>query len=1392
MCHMKISKEGHKRMSVTLKRNVKKNSADKAMGRIIPLKKGQKLEDHIQERVNNGKILYNILGPSAVSKTSKEEQSTINHFNEFMKKVILDNVNVKPSEKRVVNAIEYVKEKGSSIWVLETEEQKDKKEEKGKPEKKPLYTTSIDMNKERIHEFVPLHIRGSLKKRVKIEKDGQPVEVYIPDVIEELVFAVAHDAQFDTLIEEIDEEELAACFHAIFKDYTKEDEIPKMAKSIKNQDVKVQVLGSGETARLQLASADNDKKKYIFLFLEKFACAASEKERNDLLREFRELLVLFYCGTAAYEEIKERKNGIPIWDFDFLSKMVSDISWVFNQECSDKLIEREQIIEALRNEKDKNEKKQLKSKIKDIDTEVKGILEKQITERYREGAKVLQSSLEKEQYKEKRFWLEYIEMDAEKVLCSKKVLAEKKLDTVWLCNNTWRTFLSFLCMKAVDMGKAVYHFAMPDLEQLESGKTIKAGRIKPQFQQGLTSFDYERIKAEENLERSFMTGISFALNNFSSAVCPPEIYEKEGSEDILCMKDKIFREGMYPNASWRLMQYFGGVSQWKGSRFEKLSGFEETKEMNKKFVSEVKDAMRLIRNSAFHYAASAAQGTLDKNSYLVEIFEKEQENLGSKYRKKYVSNNVPMFYKVEDIDRLMKYLYRNQKVVESQIPSFRNVISRKSLPEVRAEFIDLDSYAPIQDSVEQAEKFNSSLYFVLKEIYYNGFLQEDNLLDRFMKIFEDELELERERKTKASKQNVRAMKNFGYRVHALQGRNEKLTFGELCQAIMTDYNMQNNQKKVRLNKKDNLPDEKYKHFKMLLLVCLRKAFIDYLENDIAGKKIGCGFLREPRLKTNIYDNLTEEQFCTGWKIDRYNNLVTLITEDGKYDSWLISWFIMAHFMTPKHLNHLRGEIKSYLSYVRNIEQRRCAATRVSGTEDKEKRQKYEQVLEILDLAAEYCGQISNERTDYYESEEEYARHISKYIAFADAKSSRPLEEQLHGFCNQKADGGPADRIGIFYDGENPILNRNVVLAKLYGTEKLLSECLQEERVTKTEIEEHYEHAKTLEDVFKYGGCKNKAQEEARRTYQQQKNRIELVDILKCSDLLNDFMSQLISWCYLRERDRMYFQIGLHYIRLYYGGNLVEKDSKFRVLQSKEAKAGEKKGINLVDGAILYQLAAIYTYEYPVYTLDEAGNAILSERAKKGSTTAAGVMAFCNEYCGEDKSTYEMGLSLFENPIEESELIGFRNYIDHFKYYSRRERSILDLYSQVFANYFRHDRKLKKSVTFIFKNILARHFIIARTVLDEVEVEKEDDRTKENNPIIRKYNQAVIQIPEENGLQSDVTLHKYTEEDIEDERKKKSSKDGKRGRMHNEGEKYHIPMYDERFIRRLYLILNYKK
>ena len=302
-----------------------------------------------------------------------------------------------------------------------------------------------------------------------------------------------------------------------------------------------------------------------------------------------------------------------------------------------------------------------------------------------------------------------------------------------------------------------------------------------------------------------------------------------------------------------------------------------------------------------------------------------------------------------------------------------------------------------------------------------------------------------------------------------------------------------------------------------------------------------------------------------------------------------------------------------------------------------------------------------------------------------------------------------------------------------------------------------DNSRNLEEIFKTGTCENIKEEAKRREYQQKKNRIELVDIRDYSDMINDLMSQLISWCYLRERDRMYFQLGYYYVRLYHGGDAIPADSKLRVLERMDEDTHNKKGI--ADGAVLYQLAAIYTYELPVYRLDEKGYAVISEKGKAGSQISQGVNAFYKEY--SDVATYEAGLSLFESGIEEMEINHFRDYIDHFKYFARRDRSMLELYSTMFGQFFRNDIKLKKNVPVAFQNILARHFVVAALRLDVRHVQ----RTVKGKD--KAYEMPLLVFKKD--LESEVTVHNYPD---------------------NVKEK--LDYYNEAFLARLRKILEYKK
>lgn len=1345
--NMKISKDSHKRMAVVIHDNMyeAKKWESKTIGQIKPCDK--ELKEYVEGRAEKVKFLYKVLGISANSNLDKQmSKDVLFYFNSFMDYILKirlkKNVNLDIESKKITEYLQNGKSNSKKVRINKNEFQN-------------IEDINLDITNEFAHKLVMLHLRGSLKKEVKIINSEK--KVYIPDFIEKLVLGVCRENNFEDYMRQIPAEEIQACMEVILQDYTKEKWIDEIVKSVENQDVKAQVFGEGKECCIKIASAEHESKKYIFQFMVDYACG-TKQSREEMLRVICKLMILFLCGPEAYGEVK--KQEISLWKFSSFFETIPDTPQVFEVECEKLLLERDNLKNLPKEEKSSV----TKQRIKDIDVEAKRKLRREVTFKYCKANETLKEEFGSgEEYNKQRFWLEYIEHETEKqlLLKGKKQLSINKIYAKWLYEAVWKNFIAFMASKFVDQGKAVYHFAMPDLHQINDGQKVKIGTVLPQYQDGITSFDYERITAEERLERRFIVSIMSAINNYASAVCPDSVYEGKGNvEDILQFSGNELVKKCYTNAGWRLMQFFGGYSQWEGVL---NAGNVIRGEGKNQFVREIQEALKYIRNSSFHYSSACVSKSLKEDSVLVWIFEREKEGVGALIRKKYYSNNVPMFYSVKNIDLLMNRIHRKEVVLESQIPSFQSIMGWKDYMDNLTGLIDSKAYAVLQKDADITKIFHNSFYFILKELYYRCFLQENDLTDRFERILKNEVNREKanRKNERKSTQKELAILNFQKRLTEYKKQNSKIKFGELCQLVMTDYNLQNTQKKVRNNRNSKLPEPKYEHFKMLLLECTRKEFVEYVKEEIIGKQKEGEFLRTPRFKDTI---IGEKEFCNSWKTVIYEEL-----ENDKDNMWMISWFIVSHFMNPKQLNHLKGTIKGYLSYISGIENRRCASMNMKNSKEnrrqrksiKEKEEQYKKLLKVLDLASEYCGKISSKWEDYYETEEEYAENIKQYLAYENREVEISLKSQLLDFCNKKVTESSSGYIGMFYDGNRPIVNRNVVQAKLYGTEKLIARCLGDDRITEWEIREYYKQAKKLNAVFKAGKCENIKQEQERRKYQQMKNRIELVDILKYSEILNDLMSQLISWCYLRERDRMYFQIGLHYIRLYYGNHIVSEDSKFRVLRGKSGN--EESAINIIDGAVLYQLAAVYTYELPVYTLDKEGYAIVSKKAPAGTLTSNGVTGFCREYCEKDLSVYEAGLELFESPSEEKVLIDFRNYIDHFKYFSRRDASVLELYSKMYASFFRHDTKLKKSVTVTFQNILARHFVLASINMLYIED-------------VEKKNKRVSHISVK-SLDSEVTVHKYEEKQANGKTKHVTKK---------------LDYYDQRFLNRLNRILEYNR
>ena len=67
------------------------------------------------------------------------------------------------------------------------------------------------------------------------------------------------------------------------------------------------------------------------------------------------------------------------------------------------------------------------------------------------------------------------------------------------------------------MGKGVYHFAMSDIYNVQSKEPVSIGYVMDDYKNGISGFDYERIKASDSLKRGLIKFASFAVENFARA-----------------------------------------------------------------------------------------------------------------------------------------------------------------------------------------------------------------------------------------------------------------------------------------------------------------------------------------------------------------------------------------------------------------------------------------------------------------------------------------------------------------------------------------------------------------------------------------------------------------------------------------------------------------------------------------------------------------------------------------------------------------------------------------------------------------------------------------------------------------------------------------------------------
>ena len=1002
-----------------------------------------------------------------------------------------------------------------------------------------------------------------------------------------------------------------------------------MQKSVKNQNLVIQPSLS-ETGILMLSGTHKSnrikksEKEAFSSFLSDYA-NLDENYRKDMRLRLRRLLVLYFYGG---EEAKSVENE---WlDYDKRKAEGTMFSKIETKEYKGK------------------DGKQRKKTIIDTDD-----IRKQNIAKYRSAIEVSGSDDGKLFFSDQdinRFWIHHFENAVERITDRVKEDTFFKLKNGYLSEKVWKDALNLMSIKYIAIGKAIYNFALKDISDMKKDRTL--GKLDPKYKDGFSSFDYEQIKAGETLQRELSVYIAFAANNLARATVDMEKAES-GSEDFMLYKKEDLRDVAKQGLRRKILQFFGGASTWVDYDFDRYY-----KDDDIEFLKDIQQAVYSLRNESFHFD-SLNKDKVEWNTEAVSsMFAHEVDKCAGVPKDKFFSNNLNLFYKEQDLRSVLDTLYSKYSQRASQVPAFNTVFVRKNFP------LYLRDELHINPSFGQdyTSKLQSALYYLFKEVYYNRFLQDENVRELFFAACKKLTP-----KPGDEEKSQKAIEDFRIRCEEL--KSAKYPLAQICQIIMTEQNQQNNKRKVQSTKSSDKSPRIFQHYKMLLFKCLMDAFTEYI------KRNEYSFIYSPALPSENNADKTAEDFMPDWKAGMYKEL----TEKVKGDTNLQKWYICGRLINGRQLNLMAGSMRSYIQYAEDIKRRAEETECPLKLFDNSTIEKCNRNLEVLDMCRQLSGCYTHEFTDYFDDEDEYAAYLKNYLAYDRAGYDELSSDvaKLRAFCDEEIIEG--QKIGIYHDATNPILNKNILQAKLFGPDVLLKKTVR--KVDREDLEKYYGNRERLEEYRVKGVCDTRDEQRELNGFMELKNRIEFRNVADYGEIVNELLGQLITWSYLRERDLLYYQLGFHYSCLH---NNSEKPEGYDILVDKD---GHK-----TEGVILHQITALYINGLPVYMKDKDKIKAGGANASAGSKISL-FSKYEEEVLGVNKyRVYEAGLELFENLNEHENIIHLRNYIDHFKYYVGADRSLMDLYGEIHDRFFTYDMKYQKNVTNMLKNILLKHFV----------------------------------------------------------------------------------------------------
>lgn len=1048
----------------------------------------------------------------------------------------------------------------------------------------------------------------------------------------------------DVPTDSLEYEALREYVDAVNRDYYKTN----IFKSVRNTEIKVQIHrddAENDAEILALSGIGKEKQQGLHRTLALYA--ASAEESDQVLLDLKKLVFEYFVPRQKKKDSYLRTD--KLWRFP-----------IEQEECFDVAFE---VVSTERNQS-QNAAIPLKQLWEQPTVDQKQVKDRIRYVNYGKYLKLIRISetLEKEEKDFCLYWSAYIKAFVEKnYVKTQKTLEKAECTSIRMLTACWKEMIRFLCGKYMDIGKAVYHFAMP--EALSPMNPVTYGRVRDEYRRGISSFAYETIKAEDTLKRSIAVVTVSAVHNFSGSVIDEEKraryqetmgteVDDAGTEDIFFIKGEAMEAIRKDNVVKQLMRYFGGRSSVDPRVLSQLEAAPMA------VIWELLGHLKSIRNRNFHYTAGAENKI--SCQYAKLLWENEMAVYRQKICEKYYKKMVSLFYSEEDIYRLVAVLYGHIMTVEAQIPNFSTIWNESDMAVFAQSLLECQKLNP-----KNSQRFEEALQYLLREIYAHDFVVKESAGRYFLEAVKQNVEDAKAAVetgwSREARQHLKASEDFKRYVNQVvqtlcetEGDSQsEISLAKLCQFIVTEYRQQNRKRNT---------DEIYKHFKVLLNRCVKQAFLNFVEKEY-------GFILEPQNRTGRDDNY----------LDTVRIMVPVrAIEDSDHSDLLYDWFVYAHFVHPLQLEELVCQFKGYIQYRENILRRMDYA----GQLEQEDMERYwlelqngsihsaKEILQVLEFVKHSAGRLTNTFDDYYDDKEAYARYMAQYIDLSQEKGMTEYD-RLRGFCRDALGTGFA--VDIYAEGEKPRLLRHVEWSRMYaGGDEALH---QYSKVSREEIKEYYRHKDEVRKMVTSGLCETYDQQKMVLEHRKLASRIKLEDVTSIYHAIYELLGQLVSMSYLRERDEMYLLLGFYYMVLQANrGKSSEENAWNEILDSLEFR-----NYHVEKGLVLYQVLGIFDFGTKLLCYDK-------EKAKwsrENGSTSLKIMKFHKMH----SKSLACALRLFEDDRYSTDIAALRNYVDHFKYYADHDKSIVNLYEEFHTKFFGYSTKLRKNLLFLFSNVL---------------------------------------------------------------------------------------------------------